>query len=87
MKGKSLRHLTHYVVLMTIMMLGIITFSVFGHSPLYRGLITVLVSLGYFAWGIVHHLLEKNLYPEVVIEYLLFALLGAGGAIALIYYL
>jgi hypothetical protein len=87
MKNKTLKHLSHYVVLLTLMSLGLLFFSVTSHTPLLQVLIVIALSLAYLLWGIIHHLIEKNLYLEVFLEYLLFSLLGAAGAIALILYL
>jgi predicted tellurium resistance membrane protein TerC len=87
MKNKTLKHLIHYVVLLTIMFLGIIFFSVSGHTPILQIAVVVALSFFYLAWGIIHHLIEKNLYLEVFLEYLLFSFLGAVLTIALILYL
>lgn len=87
MKNKTLKHLSHYVILLTLMFLGLLLFSVSSHTPLFQVLIVIILSLTYLLWGILHHLIEKNLYLEVFLEYLLFSLLGAAGTIALILYL
>jgi len=87
MKPKNLTHLTHYIILLTLMVIGILLFSVSGGNRQLQFLIILAISLSYFAWGIIHHLIEKNLYKEVFIQYFLFALLGLCSITALIFYL
>jgi hypothetical protein len=87
MKNKTLKHLSHYVVLLTLMLLGLLFFSITGHTPILRIIIIIGLSFFYLLWGVLHHAIEKNLYLEVFLEYLLFSLLGAALTIALILYL
>ena len=87
MTSKSLRHLSHYIVFLTIMMVGLVAMIVSGRSTLTHTIILVLLSLGYFVWGVVHHLLEKDLHLEVVLEYFIMGLLGLAFVIGVLYYL
>lgn len=87
MKTKTLKHISHYLILLIFMLVGILLFSVSGHTPLIQILIVVTLSIIYLLWGIIHHLIEKNLYLEVFLEYLLFSILGGIGTVALILYL
>lgn len=42
----------------------------------YTLILTALYGLFYFCWGIFHESKRGNLYPRVVLEYLLVAILG-----------
>lgn len=87
MKSKSLRHVTHYLVLLALMLTGIVALLFTGTNLRLQTTIVILLALAYFVWGLAHHALEKELHAEIVIEYLLFALLGAGSILAVLYYL
>ena len=69
------------------MTLGITVFTLTAQNQNLRIITILYVAAAYLFWGIIHHLIEKTLYPEVVFEYLLFSLLGLSGAVALIFYL
>lgn len=87
MSQKSLRHLSHYIVLLVIMMAGLVAMIVSGRSTLTHTVILVLISLGYFIWGVVHHLLTKDLHLEIVLEYFIMSLLGLAFVFGVLYYL
>lgn len=87
MSQKSLRHLSHYIVLLVIMMAGLVAMIASGKSTLAHTVILVLMSLGYFFWGVIHHFLEKDLHFEVVLEYFIMSLLGLAFVFGVIYYL
>lgn len=87
MKTKTIRHLAHYVFLLVIVLVGI-TGILFTHGqPLTQGLIIFGLAVTYFLWGLFHHLSEKSLEPEIILEYLLISVLGAGAVLAVLYYL
>jgi len=87
MTGKSLRHLGHYIILLIFMGLGIISVLFTGKDLSLQTAVVILLALSYFVWGLVHHALEKELHMEIVLEYLLFSVLGAGAVLGVIYYL
>ena len=87
MTSKSLRHLSHYIVLLTIMMAGLVAMIASGRSTLTHTIILVFISIGYFIWGVVHHLLEKDLHLEIVLEYFIMAFLGLAFVFGVLYYL
>ncbi len=87
MTSKSFRHITHYVVLLVILMAGLLAMVASGKSTITHIVILLLISLSYFIWGIIHHLLEKDLRPEVVLEYLTFSILGAALVLGVLFYL
>lgn len=87
MKSKSLRHLTHYLILLTILILGIIATVLVGKSTFFKGFIVIFMALAYFSWGMIHHYIEKDLHPHLIIEYLLISVLGAASVIGVLFYL
>ena len=38
--------------------------------------ISIYTSVAYFIWGMVHHRIEGDLHPKIVIEYLLIAIVA-----------
>ena len=78
------RHFPHYVVLLGIFTVALFGFSVFSWDRAFRIAIVIAISASYVSWGIVHHFLHDDLYPEVVVEYVGIALLGSVLAITLL---
>jgi hypothetical protein len=87
MKKTNIRHLIHYLLLLIIMVSAVISVSLFSARPAYQAISVVLASLGYIAWGLIHHHKEKTLYKEVALEYILLGILGVTASLGLIYYL
>lgn len=86
-KPKSLRHLSHYVVLLILMLTGLIALIFTGKSTVFHTTILVFTAAAYFFWGLVHQALEKELHAEIILEYLLFSLLGLALVLGVLYYL
>jgi len=87
MRTKTQRHLFHYLFLLIFSLLAISAIIYLPNQKIVKSSIIVLFSLIYFLWGIFHHTIESDIHPEIVMEYLLFALLGAGSVLAVLYYL
>jgi len=87
MKSKSLRHLSHYIVLLVLMVVGLIGASLTGRNTGFHPLILAALALTYFVWGVIHSALEGELHPEIIFEYLLFASLGLSLVLGVLYYL
>ena len=87
MTSKSLRHLSHYIVLLVILMGGLVAMLASGKSALTHTIILICISLSYFIWGVVHHTLEKELHLEIVLEYLIMSVLGLALVLGVLYYL
>ncbi|MBI1871935.1 hypothetical protein HYS10_00795 [Candidatus Collierbacteria bacterium] len=87
MIGKPLRHLGHYILLLTIMLVGIVLVLLTGKNLSLQTGVVIFLALSYFTWGLFHHALEKELHLEIILEYILFAALGAGTILGVIYYL
>lgn len=69
------KHSNHYSVLAMIVSLGLLLFILTGSSAILQMLVVVLVSSTYVIWGVVHHHLLQDLTAEIVLEYLIIAVL------------
>jgi len=69
-------HFVHYLVLLFILAFGSIAFFYFQRFPQAQIVSLFLTASFYILWGIVHHYLEGDLHPRVVLEYAAVALLG-----------
>jgi len=69
-------HFFQYFILLIIVALGAISFIIFIGDKELQFKIILVTSFLYVVWGVVHHFLEKTLYPKIVIEYIAVALLA-----------
>lgn len=82
---KSTRDLLHFLPLVVLFVLGLVGFLLFSFNPLYQVVITLAVAFAYVAWGIVHHLLLKDLEASIVVEYIIIAILGLVAILPLLF--
>ena len=87
MKSKSLRHVSHYIVLLILMIVGLSAAALTGRNPGSQAIVLASIAVAYFVWGVIHSVLEGELHPEIIFEYLLFASLGLALVIGVLYYL
>ena len=73
---KITRHFSHYFPLIGIFAAGFIGIYIFSFDRDFQILLATAVAVAYVVWGVVHHYLHKDLYPEIVMEYLAIATLG-----------
>jgi len=69
-------HLLHYIILVVILSLAVVLFFISSGNASVQFNIAIITSFVYFIWGIIHHWLEGDLHPKIVVEYLLIALLA-----------
>ena len=69
-------HFSHYFSLVGIIVATIFGYVMFSYDKNFQLVLIGAASLSYFVWGIVHHILHKNLNWEIVTEYAVFAFLG-----------
>lgn len=69
--------LPHYIVLFGLFGVTILGFILFSWDKTFQIALIVALATSYLAWGIVHHWLHDDLYPEIVLEYALIAILGS----------
>ena len=68
-------HITHYLIILAILCLGISGAMLFAYNDLLQFLFIVTMAILYAVYGVVHHYLEHDLTIKIVIEYVLVALL------------
>lgn len=76
MNKRSVGKIVDYLVLSFIASLTIILILIFNGNRPFQEFTIIGFSLLYILWGIVHHKREGTFYPQVGLEYALFALLG-----------
>lgn len=81
---RPLRHLFDYLVLSLVMSVAIILILFFNGSRFFQMIIIVSTSVIYVLWGIGHHHKEGTLHQKVVLEYLLYAILGTALVLGLL---
>lgn len=70
------RHLPHYLSLIGILFASLIGFYAFSYDKNFQAAVAIALAAGYVSWGIVHHAIHRDMYLDVVVEYLVFAILG-----------
>ena len=71
-----IKDLPHYLALLGIFVAGLLAFVIFNYDSPFRIAVIISIGISYVVWGIVHHYLNKDLYLEVVLEYIAIAILG-----------
>ena len=70
------KHLPHYFSLIGIMAATVVGFFVFSYDKNFQLAIITAASISYFAWGLVHHMIHRDLNLQIMIEYAVIASLG-----------
>ncbi len=70
------KHLPHYTTLFSILLAGFAGLILFSYDQNFQMAIAIATAVSYVAWGIVHHLVHKDLHVETVIEYMAIAGIG-----------
>ncbi len=70
------RHLPHYLSLIGILVASLIGFYAFSYDKNFQAAVAISLAAAYVSWGVVHHAIHKDLYLDVIVEYLVFAILG-----------
>lgn len=83
---KISRHLPHYFSLIGLLAAGAIGILVFSNWINIQAGIVAAMAVSYVIWGIIHHLIHKDLYLTVVLEYAVVAVLGAVILLSLLYW-
>lgn len=71
----------HFIVLALILGGGVASFILLAGDVIAQQQIGIVTSVAYVVWGILHHAIEGDLHPKVVIEYML---VGAVAALVLV---
>jgi hypothetical protein len=73
---RSVGKIIDYLVLSSLVSLSVILILLFSGNRVYQEITIISISLIYIIWGVIHHKREGTFYPQVGLEYSLFALLG-----------
>jgi hypothetical protein len=73
---KLKKHLSYYLSLSAILLLGIILIILTSPNIKLQSLVIALTVFFYVLWGILHHLINHELSSRIVIEYVLVGALG-----------
>lgn len=74
---KPIRNLLDYLLLTALVSIAIILTLYFNGNKLFQQVVVIGLSILYIVWGILHHLKEKTLQTQIILEYVLFGLLGS----------
>lgn len=78
------KHNLQYLILFSGLLLGAVAYFAFLGLPFYRVAAVILTGVFYFSWGIIHHLLLKDLHIKIVLEYLFISIIGCGLLLSII---
>lgn len=84
---KHASHISHYASLFGLLFAGVIGFAVFGYNPHLQAGVGLSLAIGYTTWGVVHHMIHKDLTPGVFMEYFSASLLALAIVLSLIYWM
>jgi hypothetical protein len=73
---KLQKHLGYYLSLSAILILGLALILLTSPNLKLQSFVILLTVLFYILWGILHHLINHELSPRIVIEYVLIGALG-----------
>lgn len=73
---KPLKNIVGYLILTILVSVAILLILFFNGNKFYQQITIISLSILYIVWGVFHHLKEKTLQAQIVLEYVLFALLG-----------
>ena len=73
---KPISHIVDYLILSLLVSVAVILVLIHNGNKQYQQYIIIGLSMLYVLWGYVHHQREKTYQPKIILEYVLFALLG-----------
>ena len=85
MLKKLSKLLPHYLSLIGVFAAAFLAFYYFSYDRFFLIGISIAVAAAYVSWGIIHHLIHKDLYFTVVIEYIAVSILGLIIVLSLIF--
>lgn len=65
-----------FLILFLILGIGLGFFVLYQGQPSGQFFVVAGISFSYFLWGVLYHLVEGDLHPRIVVEYLLMSLLS-----------
>lgn len=82
---KISKHLPHYISLIGILFAAFLAFLFFSTDKFFLTGVAVAVSCAYLSWGVIHHLLHKDMSLAIFVEYLSVSVLGLIIVLSLIF--
>jgi hypothetical protein len=76
MYKKFKKHFGYYTTLILILSFGLILTLLTSPNVKMQAMIVFLTVFFYILWGLLHHLINHELTPRIVIEYVLIGALG-----------
>lgn len=73
---RPIRFIVDYLVLSFFVSAAIVLTLIFNGNRVYQRSTIIALALIYIVWGALHHQKEGTLHPKVMLEYLLFGILG-----------
>jgi multisubunit Na+/H+ antiporter MnhB subunit len=73
---KFKKHLGYYITLILILSFGLILILLTSPDVKMQAMIIFITVFFYILWGLLHHLINHELTPRIVIEYVLIGALG-----------
>ncbi len=70
------KHLPHYAALFGVLIAGFAGLILFSYDRNFQIAVAIATAASYVAWGVVHHMLHRDLHLETFIEYVVIAILG-----------
>lgn len=84
MNYKSIRKILEYIILIFVLAILLFLLMFYNGSHTAQKTIVILASAWYVLWGFYHHTKDKTAELSIIIEYLLYGILGATLVISLI---
>lgn len=81
---KPLKSILDYLSLTILVSIAIILTLYFNGSRQSQQTVIIGLSILYIVWGVIHHAREKTIQARIVLEYVLFSLLGCTIVIGLL---
>ena len=69
-------HALHFLVLALLLGAGAVAFFLVRGSDALQLFVGIVTAVAYVTWGLLHHALQKDLHPKVVIEYVLIGVIS-----------
>ena len=73
---KELHKYIYFLTLFFVLALSTWLFYLLAGFPKKQFILIILAAIFYFGWGIVHHLIKGDFHLEIMLEYLLIAILA-----------
>ncbi len=71
-----IKHIPHYISLIFIFIAGIIGFYTFSYDRNFQIGVVFALASAYVSWGIIHHIIHKDICLSIVLEYIAISVLG-----------